>query len=115
MAISATIKETVVHIGDIIRVHTRIVEGEKERIQIFEGMVIVIRGRGENRSFTVRKIAVGNIGVERIFPFITPWVTKIEVKKLVLCVEPSFITPAINPPKKSPKSPNTLLNYLYLH
>jgi len=81
MAISATIKETVVHIGDIIRVHTRIVEGEKERIQIFEGMVIVIRGRGENRSFTVRKIAVGNIGVERIFPFITPWVTKIEVKK----------------------------------
>lgn len=81
MANSATIKEIPVHVGDAVRVHTRILEGEKERIQIFDGMVIAIRGRGDNRSFTVRKIATGNIGVERIFPFITPWITKIEVKK----------------------------------
>lgn len=81
MAISATIKEVAVHVGDMIRVHLRIQEGEKERIQIFEGMVIAIRGRGDNRSFTVRKISAGNIGVERVFPFISPWITKIEVKK----------------------------------
>lgn len=81
MAISANIKDVPVHIGDIVRVHTKVVEGEKERIQIFEGMVISIRGRGENQSFTVRKIAAGNIGVERIFPVISPWIVKIESKK----------------------------------
>lgn len=81
MAISATIKEVVVHVGDIVRLHLRILEGEKERIQMFEGMVLAIRGRGENRSFTIRKIAAGGIGVERIFPFESPWISKIEIKK----------------------------------
>jgi large subunit ribosomal protein L19 len=81
MAISITIKETPVHIGDIIRVHQRILEGEKERVQIFEGMLIGIRGREENRTFTVRKIATGGIGVEKIFPVFSPWLVKIEVKK----------------------------------
>lgn len=81
MAISATIKDTTVHVGDLVRLHMRILEGEKERIQIFEGMIIALRGRGENRSFTIRKIAAGNIGVERIFPFESPWISKIEVKK----------------------------------
>lgn len=81
MAISATIKEVQVHVGDIIRVHNRVVEGNKERVQIFEGMLLGIRGRGDNRTFTVRKIASGNIGVERIFPVISPWIVKMEVKK----------------------------------
>jgi large subunit ribosomal protein L19 len=81
MAISATIKETSVHVGDLVRVHQRIMEGEKERIQIFEGMIIGIRGRGDNMTFTVRKIAVGGIGVERIYPVVSPWIAKIEVKK----------------------------------
>jgi len=81
MAISATIKETEVHVGDIVAVHVKILEGEKERIQIFEGMVISIRGRGENRSFTVRKVSAGNVAVERVFPFISPWVVRIESKK----------------------------------
>ena len=81
MAISATIKDTPVHVGDIVRVHTKIIEGEKERIQIFEGMILGIRGRGDNRTFTIRKISSGNIGVERIFPLISPWIVKVEVKK----------------------------------
>jgi large subunit ribosomal protein L19 len=81
MAISATIKDTPVHVGDLVKIHQRIMEGEKERIQLFEGMVIGIRGRGENKTFTVRKIAAGGIGVEKIFPVVSPWIPKIEVKK----------------------------------
>jgi large subunit ribosomal protein L19 len=67
--------------GDLVRVHQRIVEGEKERIQIFEGLVISIKGSGDNLMFTVRKIATGGIGVERIFPANSPWVSNIEIKK----------------------------------
>jgi large subunit ribosomal protein L19 len=81
MAISATIKDTPVHVGDIIRVHYKVLEGEKERIQVYEGLIIGIRGRGESQTFTVRNLAVGNIGVERIFPSFSPWIAKIEVKK----------------------------------
>jgi large subunit ribosomal protein L19 len=67
--------------GDTIRVHQTIIEGDKTRSQIFEGIVIRIRGHLNSRSFTVRKLAVNSIGVERIFPENTPTVTKIEVKK----------------------------------
>lgn len=81
MAISTTIKEIQVHVGDIIRIHNRVLEGSKERVQIFEGMLLGIRGRGDNRTFTVRKISSGNIGVERIFPCLSPWIVKMEVKK----------------------------------
>jgi large subunit ribosomal protein L19 len=65
--------------GDIIRVHERIKEGEKSRIQIFEGTVLAIKGRGENKSFTVMKI-VGDVGVEKIFPIKSPNLDKIEIK-----------------------------------
>lgn len=81
MAISATIKDTPVHVGDLIKVHQRIMEGEKERIQVFEGMVLGIKGRGDDRMFTVRKISSAGIGVEKIFPLMSPWITKVEVKK----------------------------------
>ncbi|KKU64053.1 MAG: 50S ribosomal protein L19 [Candidatus Amesbacteria bacterium GW2011_GWA1_47_16] len=81
MANRITIKETEFHVGDLIRLHLRILEGGKERIQIFEGLVIGIRGRGENQTFTVRKMAAGGIGVERILPVFSPWISKIEVKK----------------------------------
>ena len=81
MSNQAVIKDVTFHIGDIVRVHYKILEGEKERIQIFEGLVISIRGRGENKSFTVRKIASGNIGVERIYPLNSPWIAKLDVKK----------------------------------
>jgi large subunit ribosomal protein L19 len=65
--------------GDIVRVHERIKEGNKTRIQIFEGTVLAIKGRGENKSFTVMKIVQG-IGVEKIFPLQSPNVEKIVVK-----------------------------------
>lgn len=81
MAISAQIKDTAVHVGDLVRLHLKVLEGEKERIQIFEGMVIGIRGREENKTFTVRKVSSGNIGVERIIPVHSPWLSKVEVKK----------------------------------
>ncbi len=81
MAISLTIKDTPVHVGDIIKVHQKVVEGEKERIQVFEGSIISIKGRQSNKMFTVRKIASGGIGVERVIPVDSPWISKIEVKK----------------------------------
>lgn len=81
MANSTQVKETVFHVGDLVRVHQKVMEGEKERIQVYEGLVIGIRGRGENQSYTVRKIASNNIGVERIFPTFSPWIAKVEVKK----------------------------------
>jgi large subunit ribosomal protein L19 len=64
--------------GDTIRVHTKVVEAQKERIQAFQGTVIQIRGKGTGRTFTVRKIS-GGLGVERIFPYHSPSITKIEV------------------------------------
>ena len=81
MAISADIKSTPVHVGDLVRVHLKVLEQEKVRVQIFEGLIIGIRGRQENRSFTVRKIASGGIGVERIFPLNSPCITKVDIKK----------------------------------
>lgn len=66
--------------GDHVRVHVRVVEGDKERIQPFEGDVISIRGSLESKTFTVRKISSG-VGVERIFPFNSPKIAKIELLK----------------------------------
>jgi large subunit ribosomal protein L19 len=68
-------------VGDTVVVYQKIQEGEKVRSQPFEGIVISIKGRGENKMFTVRKIAAGGIGVERIWPINSPWIDKIEVKK----------------------------------
>jgi len=65
--------------GDTVRVHVRITEGDKERIQVFEGVVIQRRGGGTGASFTVRKISSG-VGVERIFPVESPNVAKVEIK-----------------------------------
>ncbi|MCL4339151.1 50S ribosomal protein L19 [Patescibacteria group bacterium] len=83
------------NVGDTIKVHYKLIEKEKvsgktkkevkeevrERIQIFEGIVIAIRGVAENRSFTVRRIGAGGIGVERVFPLSSPWIKKITVEK----------------------------------
>lgn len=66
--------------GDHIRVQVRVIEGDKERFQSFEGDVISIRGSGLSKTFTVRKMS-GGIGVERIFPFNSPKIAKIEVLK----------------------------------
>ena len=67
-------------VGDSVKVHTKVVEGEKERIQIFSGIVIGRRGHGLNETFTVRRISYGE-GVERIFPIHSPRVDKVEVER----------------------------------
>ncbi len=67
-------------VGDSVRVHTKVVEGDKERIQIFAGIVIGRRGRGLNSTFTVRRISYGE-GVERVFPFHSPRIEKVEVER----------------------------------
>jgi len=67
-------------VGDSVRIHTRVVEGDKERIQIFAGIVIGRKGRGLNEMFTVRRISYGE-GVERIFPLHSPRIAKIEVEQ----------------------------------
>jgi large subunit ribosomal protein L19 len=66
--------------GDSVKVHTKVVEGEKERIQVFEGLVVRMRSAGAGSSFTVRKLSYGT-GVERIFPTHSPMLGKIEVIK----------------------------------
>jgi large subunit ribosomal protein L19 len=68
------------NVGDTVRVHTKVVEGDKERIQIFTGVVIGRRGHGINETFTVRRISYGE-GVERVFPLHSPRVDKIEVER----------------------------------
>src|SRR2546423_7399539 len=67
-------------VGDTVRVHTKVVEGEKERIQIFAGIVIGRRGHGLNETFTVRRISYGE-GVERIFPIHSPRIDKVEIER----------------------------------
>ena len=67
-------------VGDSVRVHTKVVEGDKERIQIFTGIVIGRKGRGLNATFTVRRISYGE-GVERVFPVHSPRIAKVEVEK----------------------------------
>ena len=66
--------------GDTVRVHARIVEGTRERIQVFEGVVIARQGTGVRETFTVRRIASG-VGVERLFPVHSPRIAKIEVTR----------------------------------
>jgi len=68
------------NVGDSVRVHTKVVEGDKERIQIFAGVVIGKRGRGLNETFAVRRISYGE-GVERVFPVHSPRVDKVEVER----------------------------------
>ncbi len=64
--------------GDTLKVHVRVIEGKKERIQVFQGVVISRRGGGTNEMFTIRKIS-GGIGVERIFPLHSPTIERLEL------------------------------------
>jgi large subunit ribosomal protein L19 len=67
--------------GDSVKVHIKVVEGDRERIQIFQGIVIKYRGGGNDKTFTVRRIASHGVGVERTFLFNSPRIDKIEVLK----------------------------------
>src|SRR6201989_3296345 len=67
-------------VGDTVDIHTRIIEGEKERIQVFSGTVIMRKGAGTNETFTVRRI-VNNEGVERVFPIHSPFIAKVVAKR----------------------------------
>ena len=68
------------NVGDSVKVHTKVVEGEKERIQVFSGLVIGRRGHGINETFTVRRISYGE-GVERVFPINSPRIEKVVVDR----------------------------------
>lgn len=68
-------------VGDTVKVHVKIKEGNKERVQIFQGIVLSIRGQKDSATFTVRKIAVGDVAVERIWPINSPSIAKVEVVK----------------------------------
>ncbi|MBR3779566.1 MAG: 50S ribosomal protein L19 [Clostridia bacterium] len=68
----------VIEIGDTVKVHVKIREGEKERIQVFEGTIIARKGSGISETFTVRRLSYG-VGVERVFPVHSPNVAKVEV------------------------------------
>ncbi|MBI4067359.1 50S ribosomal protein L19 [Candidatus Gottesmanbacteria bacterium] len=95
MANQITIGETTFYVGDTIRVHYKLIEKEKvagkakrevkeeirERIQVFEGIVLGAKGMGDNKSFLVRRLGTDKIGVERIFPVISPWIKKVEIKQ----------------------------------
>jgi large subunit ribosomal protein L19 len=78
--VSGQLKEEIpsLNIGDTVRVHVKIKEGDRERIQVFEGTIIARRGGGISESFTVRRVAFG-VGVERVFPVHSPNVAKVEV------------------------------------
>lgn len=66
--------------GDTVRVHQKIAEGDKTRVQIFEGVILSIRGRGENKTYTVRKV-IGDVAVERIWQVGSPVIEKVVVKE----------------------------------
>ncbi|OGY07904.1 MAG: 50S ribosomal protein L19 [Candidatus Blackburnbacteria bacterium RIFCSPHIGHO2_01_FULL_44_64] len=83
MALSVVHKDHSFSIGDTVRVHQKITEsgpkGDRARIQFFDGLVIATRGHGDNKSFTVRRIGAGNIGIERIFPVNSPLIEKVDI------------------------------------
>jgi large subunit ribosomal protein L19 len=81
MALKTSIKEVEFGVGDRIRVHQKIKDGEKSRESIFEGIVIKIKGRGNGSTFTLRRIGEAGVGIEKIFPVLLPSIDKIAVVK----------------------------------
>lgn len=72
--------ETAFAIGDLVRLHLKLIEAGKERTQVFEGILISIKGRADQKMITVRKLT-GGVGIERTVPLMSPWLVKVEVKK----------------------------------
>ncbi len=79
--LSADSSGTKIQIGDTLRVHSTVVEGAKTRIQVFEGILISLSGRGENKTMTVRRIGAGQVGIERKWPVDARSIVKVEVKR----------------------------------
>ncbi len=79
MAHSVTVKEQLVKVGDKVKIRYIFKEGEKEKKQLFEGILIKIHGQGINKTITVRKMTKSKIGVERIFPILSPFIESLEV------------------------------------
>ncbi len=71
----------IISVGDLVQVHHKIEEEGKTRIQVFEGVVIALKNYGENQTITIRKMGAGGIGVERIWPLVSPAIEKIVLKK----------------------------------
>ena len=82
MAQQLNYHDQVVPVGATVRVHQEIMEGNKKRVQVFEGVVMAIQNAGSGKSFTVRKLGAGGISVEKIFPANLPSIKKIEVKRV---------------------------------
>jgi large subunit ribosomal protein L19 len=76
-----TFQDQTISTGDTVRVHQEVQEGDKTRTQVYEGIVIAIKGRENGRSFTVRKLGANGIGVEKIFPVALPTIQKVEIKR----------------------------------
>lgn len=81
MALKASHKDIIFGVGDRIRISQTIKEGTKSRLQAFEGMVIGIKGRGVNKSILLRKIGIGQVGIEKIYPLASPTIEKIKIIK----------------------------------
>ncbi len=81
MSLFAKVKDIGFKVGDTVAVHQKIKEGDKTRVQVFEGIVIAIKNSGAGRMFTVRKISDAAVGVERVWPINSPSIEKIEIKK----------------------------------
>jgi large subunit ribosomal protein L19 len=79
--LQANFQDKIIHVGDTVRVKYNIVEGDKSRVQTYEGIVISMRGRAENKTFTVRRIGDRGIGVERIWPLNAKSIVDVEVVK----------------------------------
>jgi large subunit ribosomal protein L19 len=78
MSLFITHNETKFFVGDTVKVNYKIKEKDKERIQAFDGIILAIKGYGENKNFTVQKVASADIRVERIFPINSPWIDSIK-------------------------------------
>ncbi|OGK30174.1 hypothetical protein A3B02_00840 [Candidatus Roizmanbacteria bacterium RIFCSPLOWO2_01_FULL_42_14] len=81
MARSAELKGIRVTVGDTIKLQYAFMDNDKRKSQLFEGIILSIRGRGDNKMMTVRKVTRSNIGVERIFPLASPFIDSVEIAK----------------------------------
>lgn len=79
--ISSQFNEKNLHIGDTLRISSTVVEGSKARVQVFEGILIALSGRGENKMMKVRRIGAGGVGIEKMWPLNAKSLVKIDIKK----------------------------------